>query len=127
MAKSKSTDAILAEAEQIARVWAANPTFSLGDLTLAQFQAMITDLRTKRDQTQQLRTQLTALINDTNAGGDAVANVITLRTRLHPVRTSRRHTRQRTQTHHPQTQTRRHQVTHTYHDAHTDTRRNRSE
>lgn len=77
MAKSKSTDAILAEAEQIARVWAANPTFSLGDLTLAQFQAMTTDLRAKRDQTQQLRTQLTSLVNDTNAGGDAVSNIIT--------------------------------------------------
>jgi hypothetical protein len=38
---------------------------------------MIRDLRANRDQTQQLRTQLTALVNDTNAGGDAVANIIT--------------------------------------------------
>lgn len=77
MAKSKSTDNILAEADQIARVWAANPTFSLGDLTLAQFQAMITNLRAKRDQLQQLRTQLTALVNDTSTQSDAVTGIIT--------------------------------------------------
>jgi hypothetical protein len=52
MPKNKTVDAVLAEAEQIARVWAANPTFSLGELTLAQLQEMIANLRAKRDQTQ---------------------------------------------------------------------------
>jgi hypothetical protein len=56
MPKSKSIDAILAEAEQIARVWADNPIFSLGELTLAQLQAKIASLRAKRDHAQDLRT-----------------------------------------------------------------------
>jgi hypothetical protein len=77
MPKNKTIDTVLAEAEQIARVWAANPTFSLGELTLAQLQEMIADLRAKRDQTQQLRNQLTALINDTNARRDAISNIVT--------------------------------------------------
>jgi hypothetical protein len=77
MPKNKTVDTVLAEAEQIARVWAANPTFSLGELTLAQLQEMIADLRAKREQTQQLRNQLTALINDTNTRRDAVSNIVT--------------------------------------------------
>jgi hypothetical protein len=69
---NKSVDTILAEAEQLARVWADNPTFSLGELTLARLQAMIDDLRTRRDRVQQLRTELTAAVNDTGASGDAL-------------------------------------------------------
>lgn len=67
MPKGKSIDDILNEAEQIARVWADNPSFSLGELTLAQLQQKIRDLRTQRDATEALRTQLTAAINETNS------------------------------------------------------------
>jgi hypothetical protein len=77
MPKNKTIDAILAEAEQIARVWADNPTFSLGELTLAQLQSKITSLRAKRDHAQDLRTQLTAATNDTNTEGDDVSALIT--------------------------------------------------
>lgn len=77
MPKNKTIDAILAEAEQIARVWADNPTFSLGELTLTQLQAKIASLRAKRDHVQDLRTQLTAATNDTNTEGDDVNSLIT--------------------------------------------------
>jgi hypothetical protein len=77
MPKGKSMDAILNEAEQIARVWADNPTFSLGDLTFAQFQAMITALRAQRNTTENLRTQLTAAVNDLNEKASAVRTVST--------------------------------------------------
>lgn len=76
MPKSKSLDSIIAEAEQIARVWTENPTFAIGEPTLAQFQTMITELRTRRDETQTLRTQLTAAINDTNTRSEALNQII---------------------------------------------------
>ena len=62
----KSTDEILAEAEQIARVWAENPSFTLGDLTLAKLQTMIADLRVKINRVEELRTQQVAAINEAN-------------------------------------------------------------
>jgi hypothetical protein len=77
MSRTKPVDSILNEAEQIARVWTDNPTFTLGDLTLAQFQALITNLRTRRGETEDLRTQLTAAINDTNGQAVAVSEAIT--------------------------------------------------
>jgi hypothetical protein len=77
MPKNKTIDAILAEAEQIARVWANNPTFSLGELTLAQLQAKIASLRAKQTHLQDLRTQVTAATNDTNTEGDDVNALIT--------------------------------------------------
>ncbi len=77
MPKGKSMDAVLNEADQIVRVWTANPTFSLGDLTLAQFQAMITDLRARRNETENLRTQLTAAVNDSNSKAVAVSTIVT--------------------------------------------------
>lgn len=80
MPRSKSIDNVLSEAEQIARVWEDNPTFVLGDVTLAQFRALITELRTQRDKTEDLRTQLTASVNDTNGKAEAVES-ISIRTR----------------------------------------------
>lgn len=77
MPKGKSMDTVLSEAEQIARVWADNPTFAMGDVTLAQFQAMITDLRAQNNKTEDLRTQLTAAINDSNSKALAVGTITT--------------------------------------------------
>lgn len=77
MLRSKPIDTVLAEAEQIARVWADNPNFVLGDLTLVQFQAMITDLRNLRSTTETLRTQLTAAINAANSKALAVTDAVT--------------------------------------------------
>ena len=70
-------DTVLSEAEQIARVWEDNPTFAMGDMTLAQFQAMIADLRAHRNNTEDLRTQLTAAVNDSNGKALAVATIVT--------------------------------------------------
>lgn len=77
MPKSKSVDNVLSEAEQIARVWTDNSSFALGDITLAQFQTLITELRTQRNTTESLRTQLTAAINQTNGKADAIGGIIT--------------------------------------------------
>ncbi len=77
MSRTRPVDTILSEAEQIVRVWTENPTFALSDLTLAQYQTMIANLRAKRSQSEDLRTQLTAAINDTNSQAQAVSDVIT--------------------------------------------------
>ncbi len=77
MPRSRSIDSILSEAEQIARVWTETPDFALGDLTLAEFQKFIADLRSSRDRTEDLRTQLTAAVNNTNAKTAQVKDAIT--------------------------------------------------
>ncbi len=77
MPKSKSIDNVLSEAEQIARVWTENPSFAMSDVTLPQFQGMISDLRAKRDTTENIRTQLTAAVNDTNTRAESVGTIIT--------------------------------------------------
>lgn len=59
-----STESVLTECERIARVWADNPTFSLGEVTLAGFQAKLAETRQKREQLETLRMQATALSNE---------------------------------------------------------------
>ena len=76
MARGKSIEKLLVEAEQIARVWADNPSFSLGDITLAQFQTKIAELRNARGRAETLRTQLTALVNEANARGDELSELV---------------------------------------------------
>ncbi len=79
MPKSKSTDNIIAGAEQIERMWEQNPSLSLGELTREQFSAAVADLRTKDERLQKTRTQLTA---DSNAVNDAADLVSGLNTRV---------------------------------------------
>ncbi len=55
-----------------------NPAFSMGDVTLVQFEAMVTDLRTLRGQIEDSRTQLTQLVNQSN---DKLAAISTVTTR----------------------------------------------
>lgn len=59
-----STDSVLTECERMARVWTENPTLSLGEITLAGFQAKIAETRQKREQLETLRMQATALANE---------------------------------------------------------------
>lgn len=77
MAKNISIDKILEDAERILRVWTENPTFTLGELTLEKFKGLIEDVRAKRGQTETLRTQLLALINDTNESGEGLRDAVT--------------------------------------------------
>lgn len=77
MAKiGKSYDGVLADGEQIVRAWEANPTFALGDVTLASFKAMVEELRDSRAQTEELRTQLTQRVNDQTSKAEALNNVV---------------------------------------------------
>src|SRR5919206_344490 len=73
-----STDTVVADCERLTRVWADNPTFSLGEVTLAGFQSKITEARQKREQLETLRMQVTALTNDLE---ERTAELASIRTR----------------------------------------------
>lgn len=77
MARGKSTETLLTESERIERVWTDNPTFSLGDITLAQFKTKIKELRDARGKAEALRTQLTAAVNEANERSDDLAALVT--------------------------------------------------
>jgi hypothetical protein len=77
MPKGKSLDEIIAEAEKIERVWDANPTFSLGDLTREKFKTELDALRTSRAQLEEARRQVTNLSNVTNERGATVVAYVT--------------------------------------------------
>jgi hypothetical protein len=72
-----STNDVIAEAEQIARVWTENKDFALGEMTLPKLQKMIADLRDSRSQIEDTRTQLTALTNESNEQAAALNQINT--------------------------------------------------
>lgn len=76
MPKGKSFDEILFDAERLIRVWSKD-AIALGDITLESFQAMVTSFKTKRGQTEGLRTQLTRSVNETNDLATGIAGVTT--------------------------------------------------
>lgn len=75
MPKGKSFDAILADAETLIRVWEANTTLSLGDVTLPAFKTMVATFKTTRANAEDLRTQLTKAVNDVNDQADGLASI----------------------------------------------------
>jgi hypothetical protein len=75
--KSKSINNVIAEAEQIARVWEANETFSMGEVTLASLNAKIEELRAARQRVEDQRTLLTKLVNDQNDKATDVTGLVT--------------------------------------------------
>ncbi len=64
MPSGKSYDRILAEAEQMARVWEANPDFSMGEMKLTELKAQIQELRDKRTAVNDTNTLRTRLVNE---------------------------------------------------------------
>ena len=77
MPRTVPLEKVIAQAERIVRVWEDNPDFSLGQITLPQLKQTIANVRTKRDQIEALRTQLTGLANDLQALGQALNQVNT--------------------------------------------------
>ena len=76
MPKGKSLDEIIAGGEKIDRVWDANQTFTLGDLTREKFKADLGTLRETRTQLEEARRQVTNLTNATNdMAGGILANI----------------------------------------------------
>ena len=75
MAKTKTIDSIIAEAQQVKRVFEANKNLTVGDITEASLQAEIDNVVAKRDRASDLRTELTAAINEANAAAKSLLSV----------------------------------------------------
>lgn len=73
---AKSFDHVLAQAETLVRVWTDNPTFSLGEVSLASVQAMIDAHKATRAGTASLRTQLTKGVSDCSSQRDALSDIV---------------------------------------------------
>ena len=66
MAEKKTVDAVIADAERLATVWAENSKFTLGDLTLDGLKTEIDKLRNLRQSRDEARVKLSKLIDNTN-------------------------------------------------------------
>jgi hypothetical protein len=75
MGKPTSFDDVQAEANQLLLVWNENSDLALGDLTEAQFKTMVDDFSTKRARVNDLRNQLTALVNGVNELGSQLTAI----------------------------------------------------
>jgi hypothetical protein len=71
-------ESVLTDCDRIARVWTDNPTFSLGEVTLAGLQGKMAEARQKREQLDALRMQMTALSNELD---ESTAELASIRTR----------------------------------------------
>ena len=70
-------ETVLTDCERIGRVWTDNPTFSLGEVTLAGFQGKIAEARQKREQLETLRMQLASLTNELDEKSTELASIRT--------------------------------------------------
>lgn len=79
MPSGKSLDGVIAHAEQLDRVWEANPNFTLGDLTREKFKAELDALRESRAQLEESKRQVTNLSNTVKGRS---ATLLTLNSRV---------------------------------------------
>jgi hypothetical protein len=70
-------DTVLSNSERIARVWADNPTFTLGEVTLKSLQDKIASVREKRERLEGLKMQVTALSNELGEDVSELAAIYT--------------------------------------------------
>jgi hypothetical protein len=66
MANNKTVDGVLTDAERLVQVWGENSKFAMGDVTLEKLKAEIDKLRNLKHSRDELRTQLSKLIDDTH-------------------------------------------------------------
>jgi hypothetical protein len=78
MPRKVAVDKALNDAEKILRVWEANPTFTVGEITLAKFRAQVETLRSQR---AKVETKKTELIAESNALNDQAVGVSDVNTR----------------------------------------------
>ena len=75
MPKGKSFDEVVADIERLIRVWTAKPTLALEGLTREGVSAKLEAFKTKRASVEDLRTQLTAGVNDINQEASDLADI----------------------------------------------------
>jgi hypothetical protein len=77
MPSGKSLDEVITDAQRIIRVWEANPTFSLGEIKLADLKALLADFIDLRAQTEEARATVTRLVNASNDKALALSGIYT--------------------------------------------------
>src|SRR4051812_8065332 len=74
--RGQSLDSIIEGAEKVIRVWEANQTFSLGEITLVKLKDMLEELKTMRARRDNLRAELSSLTNDLDSKRSEVNGVV---------------------------------------------------
>src|SRR2546423_9635916 len=77
MPKGKTLDEVIEDAEKIIRVWEANPTFSLGEVTLAGLKAQLAEYIELREQTEEARATVARLVNAVNDKALTLSSIYT--------------------------------------------------
>jgi hypothetical protein len=77
MPSKYQADIVLTNCDRIARVWADNPTFTLGEVTLKSLQDKIVSVREKREPLEGLKMQVTALTNELGEDVSELAGIYT--------------------------------------------------
>ena len=77
MASDKSFDKTIADGDQVTRVWEANSTLTLGDITLPGHKADVAELVSLRKHIKDLKTELTDLVNLGNARAKTIRKTVT--------------------------------------------------
>lgn len=77
MASNNTIGSVIAEGAKIVDVWTANPTFTLGPVTLEIFKAQMTELQAATAAVESKRTELTGLINARDGKSGNVSELVT--------------------------------------------------
>jgi hypothetical protein len=77
MPSKYQADIVLTNCDRIARVWADNPTFTLGEVTLKSLQDKTASVREKRERLEGLKMQTTALSNELGEDVSVLAGIYT--------------------------------------------------
>lgn len=77
MASKYKLEKVLTSSGRIIRVWTENPTFTLGEITLAGVQAKVAGGQTKQGELEDLKMRMTALSNEINAIAAELAGINT--------------------------------------------------
>lgn len=73
--KGNSLDDIEADGDTLLRVWNDNQELSLGDVTREAFNTMMGEFRTARSGLENLRTQMTAAVNNVNERAKTIKGI----------------------------------------------------
>jgi hypothetical protein len=77
MPSNNTIGSVIAEGAKIVDVWTANPTFTLGPVTLELFKAQMAELQAAAASVESKRTELTGHINTRDAKSASVSELVT--------------------------------------------------
>lgn len=77
MTSRKSIDHVVTESERLAQVWGDNPKFAMGDISLETLKAETDKLRNLRKSRDEMRVELSKLVDDTKDQQKLVASLNT--------------------------------------------------